>query len=103
MNRRPSGAIAHATALAVAVELLMEMEPLQDELGRRREEAGALDGPDESRHGLLQAGDLAEPFLILVGTHAVRHLDAPAGLEVVDDALAPSSVRYLSQIFSTAR
>src|SRR5262245_13712761 len=64
------------------------MEPFQDELRRRREQPRALDGPDEARDGLLQPGNLTESLLVLVRTHAIRDLDAPAGLEVRDDALA---------------
>src|SRR4051812_21209572 len=88
MGSRPSGAVAHPAAVAVAVQLLMEMEAFEDELGGGREETRALDRADEPRDGLAQAGDLAEPLLILIGPHAVGDLDAPAGLEVVDDALA---------------
>src|SRR4029453_520304 len=88
MGSRPSGAVAHPAAVAVAVQLLMEVETLEHELRRGGEQTRALDGPDEPRDRFAQAGDPPEALLILVGPHAVGDLDAPPGLEVLDDALA---------------
>src|SRR6185503_15230387 len=89
MRNRPSGAIARAAALAVPIELLVEMESFEHELGRRREEAGTLDRSHQTRDRLRETGDRPETLLVFVGAHAVGHLDAPARLEMSMDALAP--------------
>src|SRR4030095_15847902 len=66
----------------ILVELLVEMETLEDELDRGRHQPWTLERT-QLRDGLAQARDLLYALPILRRRHAVGHLDAPAGLEVL--------------------
>src|SRR5882724_2607419 len=79
----PVGEPASATIL---VELLVHVQALEEELARRRDQGGTLEGTQRDDR-LAQARDAADTLEIVDSRHAIRHLDAPAALEVFDHLL----------------
>src|SRR5258706_3007364 len=73
-------------ALHLLVELLVQVQPLEDKLGRRGHERRRLERPEDADR-LLEAGDLLDPFEIVLRRHGVGDFHAPAGIEVIDHFL----------------
>jgi hypothetical protein len=85
-------------ALAILVELLMQMQALENKLARRCHQARRLERP-EQRDDLAQSGHLAQRFHIFRRRRAVRNLDAPALLEVARHFLQVVELQILVEDF----
>src|SRR5260370_13972029 len=86
MSRCGLDVIREAAALALLVELLMEVQALEAEFTRSRDQARGLERA-ELLDRLAQAGDLVQRIQIVAGGGSVRDLDAPTLLEVTDHSL----------------
>src|SRR5687767_609390 len=79
-----SFAVGNPAALDLLVELLMQMKPFEDKLGRRSHQGGRLlnaQGFDR----FLETSNLFYAFQVILRVHLIGNLNAPAGVEVLDD------------------
>jgi len=73
------------STLAILIELLVQVQAFENELGGSGDESRALDA-SEHVDRFAQAGDGADTVEILFGPHVVRHCRSPAFGEISDHA-----------------